>query len=233
MVRVLLSQAELARKVGVTRAAISAAVKVGAIPVTESGKIDPQDPMVVDYAEQHKTGQRARVRLEPTEKNKKAQKKRASRRQSTADVDSWTDDGSSEVIGKLGRMSLDSISRVFGGPSELEVWLKSAKLKEDIRSSRIKNDVAEGELVSRELVATHVIGVVDEVFRRLLSDGAKSIAVQLYSFSESGIPIQKAEEEASSIMAKILERAKSRPLRVLTAKAAKKKARETNGTDGE
>lgn len=127
----------------------------------------------------------------------------------------WSDDGSPAALSKLGRMTLDKVARLFGGLGELESWLKSAKLKEDIRAARLKNDIAEGEVISRELVRTHVIGVVDEVNRRLLSDGAKSIAVQLYAFAESGVPVQKAEEEVAEMISKILERAKSKPARVL------------------
>lgn len=221
-----LTKAAFSRKVGVSRPAVTIAVREGRLPVLQDGKIDPSDPVVAAFIAKHTAPAKPAVSVKPKPEletppiRKPGPRPKPGNARPVTEPVGWRDDGSPAALAKLGRLTLDKVSRLFGGVVEAEAWLKAAKLKEDIRAARLKNEIAEGEVVSRDLVRTHVMSVVDEAFRRLLSDGAKTIAAQVYAFAQSNppVPIQKAEEEIAQIVSKILERAQNKTRRALRGK---------------
>src|SRR5690606_12000884 len=65
-------------------------------------------------------------------------------------------------------------------------FLKSYNLFEDGRKKRLANDEKEGRLISRQAVEVSVLGFVDSVTRRILSDAVETGARLLYGHAKAG-----------------------------------------------
>lgn len=81
-----------------------------------------------------------------------------------------------EDITTFADMSLRELVTRFGTDIRFLDWLKSIKMIEDINEKRLKNAVAKGELVSRDLVKLGIIDPIESAHIKLLTDGAKTIA---------------------------------------------------------
>ena len=81
-----------------------------------------------------------------------------------------------EDITAFADMSLRELVTRFGTDIRFLDWLKSIKMIEDINEKRLKNAVAKGELVSRDLVKLGIIDPIESAHIKLLTDGAKTIA---------------------------------------------------------
>ena len=198
----LISKADLARRAGVSRAAISKLFKSGGkleSALVES-QVDAGHPLVQEYL----AGKEASTVFEPKPKFEHTE------------TQAFPDEGTPQAMVDFQSLTLGELSDRFGGIAELADWLKALKISEEIRGARLKNDEYEGSIISRDLVVTHCFGALDETNRRLLSDGVKTIVRQMYANSKGGIELEKSEREASSMISKILE-----PARQKIAKALK------------
>lgn len=86
--------------------------------------------------------------------------------------------------------------------------LKALKLQEDIREKRLKNEQTEGALIAREFVKTHLFGLLEELSRRILADGSRTIARKLYTAARSGVPLEEAEAMVRDILSQHLKKAR-------------------------
>jgi hypothetical protein len=57
--------------------------------------------------------------------------------------------------------------------------------------------------------------MIDALFRRLLTDVAKTAAARLFALAKSGPPLERAETDARELVTKQLKPVKSRVVRVL------------------
>lgn len=89
-------------------------------------------------------------------------------------------------IAEFADMTLRDLIDQFGTDLRFSDWLKALKAIEDIREKRIKNAEREGELVSRDLVRTHVIGAFERAHINLLTDGSQTIATRLAAMVRGG-----------------------------------------------
>lgn len=199
----LISRAELAERAGVSQQAIGQLTREGRKlhAALVGDKIDAGHPDVKIYLRSKgvSTTFRAPARPEHTE------------------VEGAPDDGTPQAMVDLQQLRLCELSDRFGGEPELSNWLKALQTSEDVRGKRLKNDEFEKALISRELVQTHVMGALDEAFRRLLSDATKTITRQLYANARAGLEIEKSEAEVRSIVSKTLEPVKKKAARTLRA----------------
>jgi len=103
----------------------------------------------------------------------------------------------------------------FSSAGEMKQWLECVSQIEKIHDQRLKNYEREGDLVNRHLIRVGITNPVDECFTKLLTDGAKAIAVTLDIMSKSGDDTIKMEECAVEIMTKLIKPAKERMIRAL------------------
>ena len=199
----LISKAELAARAKVSKQAVSQLIRPGRKlhAALVGDKIDAGHPDVKIYLKSKgaSTVFRRPERPEHTE------------------VEGVPDDGTPQAMVDLQQLRLCDLSDRFGGEPELSNWLKALQTSEEVRGKRLKNDEFEGSIITRELVRTHVVGAVDEAFRRLLSDAAKTIARQLYANAKTGLEIEKSEAEVRAIISKTLEPVKKKAARTLRA----------------
>ena len=187
----LVSRAELARIAGVSRATVTELCKQGSLVDAVEGKhVDLDHPAARAYLER--------------------------RGVSPEDISSLANfgEGSSEDLAELASI-LSPLTERFGTEPAFKEWLDALKKIEEIREKRLKNEALEGELISRELVKTHVFGAIESSNRRLLSDTPKTIARRLYAAAKADEPVEEAEKVVRELISSQLRPVKDTAARVL------------------
>lgn len=103
-------------------------------------------------------------------------------------------------VGSIAELTIRQIVERFGTEVRFKDYLSNLKAIEDIRSKRLQNEEAEGALIERERVKTHVFGMIDGAHRRLLTDAPKTIARRLYAMARSESPVEDAESTVRDII---------------------------------
>jgi hypothetical protein len=93
---------------------------------------------------------------------------------------------------------------------------------EQSRKLWLSNEVAEGKLIERERVRTHVLGFVEASHKRILSDAPKTIASRLLALSKSGASLEECEKFARETLGAILRPARDSATRNLRPTKPKK-----------
>src|SRR6478735_5330552 len=195
--RILISKADLAKKAGKSRATIGKLCLGRLKPAVVNGKVDAGHPAVVQYLSERG--------VDPTvPAPRKAQRRK---------TEGHADDGTPEAMASLTQLTLAELERKFGGNEEFAVWLKELKLVEDIRAKRLENEETEGSLIRRDLVETHLLGLIEEQHQRLLHDLPKTLARTLHAHATAGIALEQSEREIRQTLGKTLDATKSKVTR--------------------
>lgn len=120
-----------------------------------------------------------------------------------------------EDIRAFAEMSLRELVTRFGTDTRFCDWLKATKSIEDINEKRLKNAVSRGELVSRDLMKVGVIEPIDAAHRKLLTDGAKTIARRLTAMHDAGRSLEDCEEFVIDQISSFIRPVKSKVARAL------------------
>ena len=118
-------------------------------------------------------------------------------------------------ISRYADMTLRELVDRFGSVRALKDWLEALKKIEDIREKRLNNEEVQRQLISRELVKTHVFGFLEAGNRRLLGDTPKTIARRLYALARSDQPIEEGEKLVREIIGSQLNPQKERVSKLL------------------
>jgi hypothetical protein len=111
--------------------------------------------------------------------------------------------------------TLRQISDQFGTVTAFKDWLDARKKQVSVREKELKNWEAEGMLIPRDAVRTHVFGHIEGVNRRLLQDVPKTIARRVYALARSDTPVEDAERLVREILSSELRPMKERVARTL------------------
>jgi hypothetical protein len=106
--------------------------------------------------------------------------------------------------------------------------LARQKRTEEVAKLALANAKERGQLISRQLVETHILGSLEFLHKRLLGDAAKSIAGRCCSLVRSGAPLEEVQRMVRDEISKQLRSSKDKVVRVLNGRsrpAAKKRAR--------
>lgn len=112
-------------------------------------------------------------------------------------------------------MTLREILQRHGTDTAFLDWLKATKSIEDINEKRLKNAVTRGELVSRELMKTGVIEPINAAHLKLLTDGAKTIALRVTVMHGAGRPLEDCEKFVADQIGSFIKPMKSKITRSL------------------
>lgn len=199
----LISKAAFARRAGVSKQRIGALCASGGIlhEAVVDGKVDPAHACAVDYLSR-RAARSDRPDLDETPGF-------------SSDLELYPDDGTPDTLSKVKALTIAEVGRRFGGSAEFIEWLKALKLIEEVRGRRISNEEDEGELISRELVRTHVFSFLEESHQRVLADGVKTLVRRVQANCAAGVSIEKSEEQGRDIIGKLLEHAKQRAQKTL------------------
>lgn len=221
----LVSRAEFARLCGVSKAAITKACGKLLAGACEADRLDVDHPAAAAYLGSKRSpakrtdaapttgAKRRRIAARPTTANRKPSRKRPSaptarRPKREPGPPAATPDELDAYADLLG-----PIIEKFGTARGFADWLKASKDIEAIRARQLENEEAEGRLISRDFVKTHVLGLVEACWRRLLQDATKTIARRIYAAAKSAQPVEEAERIVAEILSANLE-----PLKTTAAK---------------
>jgi hypothetical protein len=141
---------------------------------------------------------------------------------------------SDEDLEQLAELLLPLTQR-YGTVRHFKDWLEALRDIELIRKHRLANREAEGKLISRDLVKTHVFGAFESAFKRLLGDSTKTIARRVYALRDAGQPVEEAVRLVEELISKQLAPLKETAIRNLRrpANAQTKELRDGGGAAGD
>ncbi len=125
--------------------------------------------------------------------------------------------GDSEELEAIADIIRPLVER-FGTKRAFRDWLLALKEIEAIREKRLNNEEAEGLLIYRELVRTHVFGRIEACHRRLLGDVPKTLTRRVYALAKNGTAIEEAEATVRELIGSQLDPMKTAVDRTLNAR---------------
>lgn len=116
---------------------------------------------------------------------------------------------------KIENMTVRELVRRFGTAESLTEWLKARKLITQITAQENSISERRGELVSREIVHTHIFGAIENAFSRLLQDAPRTIAARTIAANEAGEPLEDVENLVRELMESQIRTVKARSRKAL------------------
>lgn len=220
----LVSKAELARIVNLSKAAITKAARNDFPKGMLAGRVNLNHHDVIYYANKHDVDL-SNHKAPPPVKPKKAPPpliKGINSLTSTkkhyaqaALADPVVDNEIPEEITAFTDMTLRELIYRFGTDMAFVDWLKATKAIEDINEKRLKNAVARGELVNRQVIKVGVFDPINETFGKLLTDCSKTLAVRVRAMIASGQSTGDCEKFISDQIGSFIRPAKAKIVRAL------------------
>ena len=208
-----ISKADLARRAGRSRSTVSGLCSGRLAPaMLPGGRVDAGHPAVVEWASQvvgidpavltgtiasqPKPAPKAKA---PPEASANAPKKAGpSAREQSRPSQPRPEPKIAPAAGldaeELLDLTLREVTDRYGSIQGFEDAVDIRKKLAEIVKLETKNEQIDGRLISRELVRTHVVGLIDEVCRRLLRNAAATIAARIAPGIRSGDSIEETTE---------------------------------------
>lgn len=121
-----------------------------------------------------------------------------------------------EDIQMYADMTLREIIKQFGTAQRFNDFLKAVKEIEMINERRLKNAEKQGQLVSRSLIKVGIIEPIDTAHNKLLTDGAKKIAVRCYAMAKSGKETEQLEMFVKETITSFIRPSKQKAVKTLS-----------------
>lgn len=233
------SSADFARRAGVSRSAISQALKGRLAAALVDDRIDLDHPNAIAYL-----AQRGRVVTPPTRAERPSappktddaatapQKRRVwepdgptsdpvhsrnGRRRRTARGHDDVIEPPENVVADLEEIAsvLRPLLEKFGTVRSLDDWLTALEKLERIQGKHLENEETKENLISRELVMNHVIGALKSFTQKLLRDFPKSCAREQFSLARAGGSLEDGEAAIRQMLTKSIRDVKNRVERAL------------------
>lgn len=118
--------------------------------------------------------------------------------------------------------TLAQLIRMYGTDVAFLDWLKATKTIEEIQERQIRNAESRGELVRRDLVKVAIIDPFDEAHRRMLGDGAKTIARRAATMAQAGRDVEEIEKLVRDQLSSFITPAKDKIVKSLKAMMAER-----------
>lgn len=227
------SRAELARLAKVSKAAVTKQCGKALAPALIGDRVDLDHPLVVAFLREHgvdlpspdraPTGTKKRAAAPPTDPTLAPARPQRRIAKPTAPRPNDAPDGAefgggdSEELEEIADIIRPLVER-FGTKRGFRDWLLALKEIEAIREKRLNNEEAEGLLISRDLVRTHVYGRIEGCNRRLLGDVPKTLTRRVYALAKNGTAIEEAEAVVRELLGSQLDPMKIAVDRTLNAR---------------
>lgn len=233
--RELLNKTQFSIIAGVSSVAITKATKPGKLlhraTVGEGTKmkIDPNHPAALEYLEDRKQkGPKVTVSinggegipyedyLEKLENSPKlvgvAAAKEYKKQANTYNIDPADVPDNMQAFAE---MTIREVVTKFGTDYRMVDYLRALKEIEVIDANRVKNAKARGELINRELVVKGVLEPIDSAHRKMLTDGAKTIARRSVAMIGAGKDADDLEKFIAEQISSFIKPAKAKIKRAL------------------
>ena len=193
MAKRLIKKIEFAEQAGVSRAAVTKACDAALKAAVVGKLIDVDHPDAVAYIK----SKRDKKTKPPAKKPRKAAAK--PKPKTVAAPEPPEDDERSHFsedddIRDVLHLTLGQIVERHGTSTQFKAWIDAKKTIVDVQTKVVKLAVLEGTLVSRGIVKVGVIDPIDAAHRKLLTDGAKTIARRVTAMNSGGRPLEDCED---------------------------------------
>jgi len=213
MNQIILKKSEYARRCGVSAMAITKACKGALKPACIGRRIDAAHPAAVKYRQDKESDKTlpAKKRPQKPEMQSSAQRKPSARNQKAAEkVPAVPVD-----ITEFWHLTLSEICLIYGTDTRFADWLRASRDIESIHEKRIKNAKAKGELVHRDLVKIGIIDPINAAHIKILTAGAKTIAVRLEAMAKAGSTQEEMEALVQDLLSSFIKPVKDKVHRAL------------------
>ena len=112
-------------------------------------------------------------------------------------------------------MTIREVVTKFGTDYRMVDYLRALKEIETIDANRVKNAKARGELVHRDLIVKGVLEPIDSAHRKMLTDGAKTIARRSVAMIGAGKDADELEKFIAEQITSFIKPAKAKIKRAL------------------
>ena len=219
MTKRLIKKIEFAEQAGVSRAAVTKACDKALAAAVVGKLIDIDHPDAIAYIE----SKRAKKTTAPAKKPRKAAatpKKKPAKTVAAPEPTEAPDDVShfseDDEIKDVLHLTLAEIVERHGTSGQFKTWLDAKKTIVDVQTRIVKLAQLEGVLVSRDLIKVGVIDPIDAAHRKLLTDGAKTIARRVTAMNSGGRPLEDCEDFVKDQIASFI-----RPMKAKVARSLK------------
>lgn len=234
----LVSKADFARLTGKSRSGITKLCKGKLSPALDGDRIDLSHEAAASYIAEHRTtsapapevprqrrpsSPRAAAKAKPApRKSPKPRPKRAPKPvDESRDAASYPEPDEFGFAEELADLTLRQIADKLGTVPAYKDHLEAHLKREHAVQKRLANEQTMGNLVERERVATHVFGVINGAFERLLRDVPRSLASRVHALVVAGGSIEELEKLIRDGNSSVLEATKATVLRNLRRKKRK------------
>jgi hypothetical protein len=213
----IVTGAEFAEMCGLSRSAVSRALNRGKLSPAKAGKskintLHPAAKAYIQSAAQIKAGYAAG-------RKKRGAKSAVEQPDEPAGV---TEEEAKAILDTLppdiravGELTVYQVVAQHGTEAAFVEFLKAVEKIEKIHKVRLENAAEEGKLIDRELVKRGVIEPLDTAHKKLLSDGARSIAQRIVAMAEAGRSVSDCEAFVSEHIGSFIRGAKLKAVRAL------------------
>jgi hypothetical protein len=217
----LLSQSAFAREIGCSQQAISRACKPGKPlhdALVDGRKLDIDSKAAIAWVDDREKATKIKKKLKKPKPKPKPEPQPPS--PPTELVEAEPDpleqykNGDADIRSMANR-TLDWITSRFGAAAEFREWIKAVHELEKTHERRIKNMVAEGQLVSRRIIKQGIIDPIEECLNKLLTDGSKTMAIDCHAKTLGGRTVEELETYIRETQGKFIRPAKERMVRTL------------------
>lgn len=111
-------------------------------------------------------------------------------------------------ITSLAHLTLQRLVDRFGTASRFEKWLSAVQKIEAIHEKRLSNAETQGGLISKKLVKSAILDVIDGVFTRLLTDGCQTVATRAHALALAGGDVGEIRDMIEDTMQSFIKPAK-------------------------
>lgn len=241
MTKTLISKADLAKKAGVSRAAVTQACKKKLLCAVNGNQVDLSNPVVLEWL----SAKVAAKTLKDTNASQAAAFHSNNQPQQQDDhsgfkPDDEANDGgitAEETLKKmlestrgskgaipdlpdisvLVTMPLGEIIRRFGTDVGFEGYLKSRKLIEEIKIKSIDAEAKRGDYIPRDLVEKRILPLIDNANTRLVDDMPDSLASALQTLVKNNATRLELSEHIRKEISSILKSVKHTSVQYLAA----------------
>ena len=206
----LVSRSEMARQAGVSAAAVTKVCKTLLAAACVGKRIDLEHQAAIEYLKNRAPASTAKAVVKGHAAANLTKKTDRSRPGGDDPLQNIPED-----IRQFSHLSLADLCIKFGTDTAFVDWLKATKAIEDIHEKRLKNAEKEGELIARRIVQVGILDVLDGAWTRMLTDGAKTIAVRTAALVKSGATPVELEDLVSHQLSTFIKPTKSKMARAI------------------
>ena len=130
----------------------------------------------------------------------------------------FPDDGTPAAMDRMLDLRLRDFECEGSTNKEALGWVDLKKRIEEVRKLRLDNDETDGKIIHRDGAVTHVVGLIDLVFNRLLGDVPRTLTSTISAAAKSGTAAEEIEALIRGVISSALRDLKTSAVKRLLVK---------------